>query len=129
MVRLLGGVDLASMQIAGRVQDAVVAPLVEVAPGGAPGREIDRQVAPLASGAGDVEDGIEDVPRVGRAGPSAAGLGGEVGFDHGPLGVGEVTGIVVRPQTPTTPVTPKLFPWWYSQSFRPRSSRVGQRER
>jgi hypothetical protein len=49
VVRLLGGVDLASMQITDRVQDAVVAPLVEVTPDGALGQEIPGQIPPLGA--------------------------------------------------------------------------------
>ena len=78
MVRLLGGVDLASMQITDRVQDAVVAPLVEVAPDGALGREIPGQIPPLAARAEDGEDGIDDVTRVGLA-RSPAGVNGICG--------------------------------------------------
>ena len=58
------------------VEGAVVTPLVEVAPDGALGREVDGQVSPLAAGAEDVEDGVEDVPHVGLAGPPAAGRRG-----------------------------------------------------
>ena len=70
------------------------------------------QVAPLASGAEDVEDGVEDVPHVGLAGPPAAGFGREVGLDQGPLGVGEVAGVMVRFSYHYYAVTPRLFPLW-----------------
>ena len=61
VVGLLDGADLAAEQVMDDVQRAVATPLVEISPHGAPGRQIDRQVAPLAAGAKDVEDGIDDV--------------------------------------------------------------------
>ena len=76
------------------VEGAVVPPLVEVAPDGALGREVLGQVAPLAAGAQDVEDGIDDVAQVGLAGP-AAGVDGDVRLDQGPLRVGHVAGILM----------------------------------
>ena len=96
------------------VQGPVASPLVEVAPDGALGREVDGQVAPLAAGAEDVEDGVEDVPHVRLAGPPAAGFGGDVGLDQGPLGVGDVAGVMVCSHAITTSVTPGLFPLWDS---------------
>ena len=60
------------------------------------------QIAPLAAGAEDVEDGVEDVPHVGLAGPAAAGLGREVGLDQGPLGVGDVARVMVHSHAITT---------------------------
>jgi hypothetical protein len=98
-VRLLGGVDLASMQIAGRVQDAVVAPLVEVAPDGAPGREIPGLIPPLAARTEDGEDGIDDVTRVGLA-RSPAGVNGGMRWDQSSPHVGDVAGIMVRANAP-----------------------------
>ena len=62
-----------------RVEGAVVPPLVEVAPDGALGRKVLGQVTPLAAGAEDVEDGVDDVAQVGLAGPSAGGAGGRWG--------------------------------------------------
>ena len=87
-------------------------PLVEVAPDGALGREVVGQVPPLAAGAEDVEDGVEDVPHVGLAGPSAAGLGRDVRLDQGPLGVGDVAGVVVRSHPIPTTHSPLMFPLW-----------------
>ena len=77
------------------IQGAVVPPVVEVPPDGALGREVLGEIAPLAAGAGDVEDGVNDVPQVGLAGPTAAGFGRQVGFEQGPLVVGEVTRVMV----------------------------------
>ena len=99
MVRLLGGVDLASMQITDRVQDAVVAPLVEVAPDGALGREIPGQIPPMAAHAEDGEDGIDDVTRVGLA-RSPAGVNGDMRWEQSPLRVGDVAGRMVRAHAP-----------------------------
>ena len=81
------------------VEGAVVPPLVEVAPDGALGREVLGQVAPLAAGAQDVEDGIDDVAQVGLAGPPA-GVDGDVRLDQGPLRVGDVAGVGLGSHTP-----------------------------
>ena len=62
------------------------------------GREVDGEIAPLAAGAEEVEDGVDDVPHGGFAGSSAGG-GGDVGLDQGPLRVGDVAGVMVRSQT------------------------------
>ena len=94
------------------VQRPIPTPLVEVAPDGALGREIDGQIAPLAAGAEDVEDGVEDVPHVCLAGPTAAGFGRHVGLDQGPLRVGDVAKVMVHSHTNTTLVTPRLFSLW-----------------
>src|SRR5262249_47947105 len=82
VVGLLGGADLAAELVVDRVQRAVAPPCVEVPPDGALGREVLGQVAPLAAGAGDVEDGVDDVPHVGLAWPTAAGLGRDAGRDQ-----------------------------------------------
>jgi hypothetical protein len=63
------------------------------------GREVLGEVAPLAVGAEDGEDGVDDVPRVGLAGPSA-GVDGDVRLDQGPLRVGDVAGVMMRSHTP-----------------------------
>ena len=76
VVGLLRRADLRAEQVVDRVQGAVVPPLVEVPPDGALGREVLGEVAPLAAGAEDVEDGIDDVPQVGLAGPPPPGWAG-----------------------------------------------------
>jgi hypothetical protein len=91
-VGLPGRADLAAEQVVELIEGAVAAPLVEVPPDGALGREVDGQVASLASGAEDVED---DVAHVGRSGPTAGSGGREVRLDQGPLLVAEVAGVVV----------------------------------
>ena len=118
MVGLLRGPDLAALRVVDPVQRPVPAPAVEVAPDGAPGREVRRQIAPLAAGAEDVQNGVEDVPLVGLAGPAATGFGRDVGLDEGPLGVGEVAGVMVHSHAITTPISPKLFPLWDRVSVR-----------
>jgi hypothetical protein len=50
------------------VQRPIVTPLVEVEPDGAPGWEVEGQVAPLAAGAEEIQDGVEYVAQVGLAG-------------------------------------------------------------
>ena len=94
-------------QVVDGVQGAVVPPLVEVAPDGAPGREVLGQVTPLAAGPQQVEDGIDDVPKVGRARPPA-GVDRQVGLDQGPLRVGDVARVGLRPHV-TFYATPPLM--------------------
>src|SRR5262249_46515177 len=100
VVGLLRRADLRAEQVVDPVQGAVPAPLVEVPPDGALGGQVAGQVAPLAAGAEDVEDGMDDVPQVGRAGPAAGSGGREEWLDQGPLVVGDVTGVMVRSHTP-----------------------------
>src|SRR5262249_18761979 len=109
---LLLGPHLAAQGVVDPVQGPVVAPGVEVAPGGALGREVAGQIAPLAAGAEGVEDGIDDIPYGGLAGPAAARFGRQVGFDQGPLGIGEVAGVMVYSHAITTPETPQMFTLW-----------------
>src|SRR2546423_894123 len=63
-VGLLLGADLAARRVVDALQGAVGAPLVEVAPGGAPGGEVLGEEPPLAAGPQDVEDGVDDIPQV-----------------------------------------------------------------
>jgi hypothetical protein len=94
MVGLLRRADFTAERVVDRVQRAVVPPLIEVSPDGALGREILGEVAPLAAGAKDVEDGVNDVPRVSLAG-SASGVNRDMRLDQAPLLVGDVAGVVV----------------------------------
>ena len=59
------------------------------------GGKLHGRIAPLAAGAEDVEDGVEDVPYVGLAGPSAGVDRRDVRLDQGPLCVGDVAGRVI----------------------------------
>ena len=54
-----------------RLEGAVVPPFIEEPPDGALGREALGEVTPLAAGAEDVEDSVEDIPRIGLAGAFA----------------------------------------------------------
>src|SRR5438093_1174477 len=94
-VGLRRGADLAAQGVVDGVEGAVVAPLVEVAPHGRFGGEVLGQVAPLAAGPQDVEDGIDDVAQVGLARPSAR-VDGDEGLDQGPLRVGDVARVGLR---------------------------------
>ena len=85
VVGLLRGADLAAKPVVDRVEGAVAPPLVEVPPDGTLGREVAGQVTPLAAGAEDVEDGVDDVPHVGLSGSPAGRSGRDVGLDQGPL--------------------------------------------
>ena len=73
------------------VQGSIVPPLVKVPPGRRPGWEVCGEVSPLAAGAKEVEDGIDDIAEVGRAGPTTRG-DGDVRLDESPLFVGNVAG-------------------------------------
>src|SRR5262249_18889940 len=73
------------------------------------------RVAPLAAGAEDVEDGVEDIPHRGLARPPAAGLGRDVRLDQVPLGIGDVAGVVVRSHPISTMLSPRMFPLWDRQ--------------
>src|SRR6266852_2758079 len=91
-VRLLGRADLGAEEVVDGVQGAVVPPLVEVPPHGGLGREVLGEVAPLAAGTQEVEDGIDDVAQVGRA-RSPARVDGQVRLDQSPLRVADVAGV------------------------------------
>jgi hypothetical protein len=95
LVGLLRRADLAAEQVVDSVQGAVVLPLVELPPDGALGREVLGEIPPLTARAKDGEDGVDDIPPVGRAGTSA-GVNGDVGLDQGPLRVGDVAGVMLR---------------------------------
>src|SRR3954451_18200163 len=114
VIRLLRGADLLAERVVDRVQDAVAPPAVEVAPDGALGGEVAGEVTPLATGAEDVEDGVEDVAHVSLTGPPAGLDGRDVRLDQGPLRVGEVTGVVVRFHPLSTSLNPSVFPLWDS---------------
>ena len=55
-------------------------------------REVVREHVPLAAGAGQVEDGVEDLPHVDLAGPPDV-EDGDQRLDDGPLLVGQVGGV------------------------------------
>src|SRR5208337_683632 len=112
VVGLLHRADLAAKEVVELLQGPVSSPLVEVTPDGALGWEVHGQIAPLAAGAEDVKDGVEDVPYVGLAGPSAGVDRRDVRLDQGPLCVGDVAGIMVRSHTISTSLEPLLFPLW-----------------
>src|SRR5262249_16383401 len=124
VVGLLLGPDLAAQGVVDPVQCPVAAPGVEVAPGGALGREVAGQIAPLAAGAEEVEDGVDDVPHVGLAGPAAARLVGQMGLGQGPLGIAEVAGVMVHSHAITTRDTPQMFTLWDRLSSRCAPSRA-----
>src|SRR5207248_8994808 len=82
-------------QVVNSVQGAVVSPFIEVPPDRALGREVLGEITPLTACAKDVEDGVDNIPQVGRAG-SSAGVNGDVGLDQGPLLVGDIAGVRLR---------------------------------
>src|SRR5262249_53759751 len=89
------------------VQGAVVPPLVEVTPDGAPGREVLGEGTPLATGPQGVEAGVHAVahPRPPRR---AAGGHRDQGLRERPLLVGEVAGVSRRSHTPFYAFGPPL---------------------
>jgi hypothetical protein len=62
---------------------------------GLPFREVDRQLSPLAAGADDVQDRVEDVSTVDRRSPALRGLWQERS-EKLPLLVCQVAGIIRR---------------------------------
>lgn len=89
-------------------QGAVVPPLVEIPPDGALGREVLGQVSPLAPSPEEVQDGIHDIPKVRRPRPPARVYRQER-LDQCPLGVREVTRVVMGSHTPFYPPRPPLW--------------------
>src|SRR5262249_52781494 len=85
--------DLLAQPVVDGLQGAVVAPLVEVAPHRGLGREVLGQVAPLAAGPHEVEDGVEDVAHRRLAGP-APGVDRDQFLDERPLLVRQVAGVL-----------------------------------
>src|SRR6516225_2420228 len=75
VIRLLPGADLLAEEVMNGVEGSVGPPPVEVTPDGALGGQVAGQVSPLATGAEDVEDGVQDIPHLGLARPPAAGFG------------------------------------------------------
>jgi hypothetical protein len=74
-------------------EHAVAAPFPEVVVDRGVRREILRQLPPLAAGAIDVANGVENLAHVGRAAASACARRREHRLDDGPLLVAEVAGI------------------------------------
>ena len=114
MIGLLGRADLAAEQVVDLVERPISSPLVEVAPDGALGWEVHREIPPLAAGTKDVEDRVEDVPDVGLTRPPAEGRRGDVRLDQGPLLVGDVAGVIVGSHPISTSLSARLFPLWDS---------------
>lgn len=85
--------DLPAQKAVDGLVGTVVAPLVEVVLYGAGGRQAVREAAPLASGAGLVQQGVDDLPHVVVALVAAEGAvpglsGADYGLDQGPALVG-----------------------------------------
>src|SRR5206468_9226009 len=71
-----------------RLERPVVVPGVEEVPGGRPGAEFLREVAPGGSCAEDPEDAVEDLAAISPGAAGASGRGEEV-FNELPLLIGE----------------------------------------
>src|SRR5262249_25338828 len=104
---LLRLADAVAQGVVEGVQGAVVPPLVEVTPDGAPGREVLGEVTPLATGPLDVEDRGEDVAHRGLARP-AAGVHRDQRLDERPWLVGQVAGVSLGSHTPFYAFGPPL---------------------
>ena len=61
MARFLFPADAVAQAVVNGVESTIVPPLIEIAPNGAFGREVFGEVAPLATGAYQVQNGIEDI--------------------------------------------------------------------
>jgi len=53
--------------------------------------EVAREVLPLAAGAVQIADRVEDLANVERSGPSWAGMSAEARFNQDPLLIGQIT--------------------------------------
>src|SRR5262245_36452789 len=84
-----GRADLLAQRLVEALPGAVGAPAAVPGVDGAPGREIVRQQAPLAAGADQVEDAVEDFTKVCGRSPGPLGFGQER-LNQGVLIVGEV---------------------------------------
>src|SRR5262249_22271593 len=85
--------DLAAEGIDDPLPGAVLLPGLQVVEGGALGGQVVRQHVPLAAGAGLVQQRVDDLAEVHRAGPAAGPGGGQQGLEKGPLVVGQVRGV------------------------------------
>jgi len=94
-IRLLLSADLGAKCVVNDIQGAVVPPLVEVTPDGAPGREVLGQITPLAARAKHIQDGVEYVAYIRLAWP-ATGVDRDERLDQGPLFVRYVAGVRIR---------------------------------
>src|SRR5262245_57428923 len=72
------------------IPGAVALPGVEVVVDGPPRGEVVGQCPPGAALVGEVEDGVDDLADVGLARPPSGPGRGDLGLQHGPLGVSEV---------------------------------------
>ena len=64
---------------------------------GSPPRKVLRQIAPLAAGLGEVEDGVDQLPEGVFAGRSRLGGFGKTVIDQLPFGISKV-GSIAHPQ-------------------------------
>ena len=86
----LGQADMLAQMRVNLLPQAIALPESEIVIDGAPGREMSRQVAPLATGFDEVEDSIEQLAEgVFPRAPFLAGLGKTV-IDELPFGVAQV---------------------------------------
>src|SRR5271165_5439191 len=83
------------------VQRSVILPALEIAVQRASRRQVLGDVSPLASGAQDIHDAVEDLPHVDLASPAATLGGWDHPLDQGPLVVGQITRV-----TQLVPVVP-----------------------
>ena len=97
LVRFLRRADFRAQQIVDYLEGAVVPPLIKVAPHGGPGRKVLGQIPPMAAGAEDVKDGINDIAQI-RGARSSAGIHGQVWLDQRPLLIRDVAGVGFRSQ-------------------------------
>ena len=110
-VGLLHGANPASKGVVDPIEGAVVSPLIEVPPDGALEREVDGQIPPLATGAEDLEDGVEYIPQIGLEGASTGGSRRKMRVGQDPLLVGDVAGVVVSSHPISTPSKTKSSPY------------------
>lgn len=110
VVGLRGRADLAAKLVVDRVQGAVASTSVEVPPNGTLGRKVTGQVTPMAAGAEDEKDSVDNIAHLGGSGTPYGRGGREVGLNQSPSLVGEVARVVVGCHTTSAKLDPQLCP-------------------
>ena len=72
------------------LEQAVIPPIIKVALNGGERWKVLRQQAPLTTGPRDIQNAVEHGPQVGLARPPQTLGDWHVGFNHSPLGIGQI---------------------------------------
>jgi hypothetical protein len=77
------------------LEQTIVPPIIKITLHCGEWRKVLRQHAPLTAGPRDIQNAVEDGAQIGLARPPQRLSRRHVGFDHGPLGIGQVTCITL----------------------------------